>query len=196
MSIPGTLMGGKDMKRFMSIMILLVLGLAAGYSAAFSAEKQMGSPVTHTGEFEKMQKLAGVWKGKADMGKGMETVRVTYALTSTGNAIEERFAPGQPGEMITIYHDFDKKLVMTHQCSLGNQPHMELESSGENELVFVLSEKNPGISSIDEMHMHGLRISFDGKDRITQTWTLYDQGVKKSDMSIKLERSKKQQRQR
>ena len=40
------------------------------------------------------------------------------------------------------------------------------------------------------MHMHRLRIAFEGKNSITNTWTLYDQGVKKSDKPIKLSRVK------
>ena len=38
--------------------------------------------------------------------------------------------------------------------------------------------------------MHSLSISVDGKDTISQTWTLYDKGVKKSDVSVKLARIK------
>jgi hypothetical protein len=57
-------------------------------------------------------------------------------------------------------------------------------------MVFVLSEKNPGLATLTEMHMHGLRIALEGKDIITNIWTLYDQGVKKSEMPIKLSRIK------
>jgi hypothetical protein len=67
---------------------------------------------------------------------------------------------------------------------------MELTGTGGGDLVFVLSEKNPGLASPSEMHMHALRIAFDGKESITNTWTLYDQGVKKSEMPIKLARIK------
>jgi len=73
---------------------------------------------------------------------------------------------------------------------LGNQPHMELMNSGENNMLFVLSEKNPNLSSLKEIHMHSLNISFDGKDNITQTWSLYEEGEKKTDSVIKLTRTK------
>ena len=79
---------------------------------------------------------------------------------------------------------------MTHYCSLGNQPHMELMNPGENNMLFVLSEKNHGLSSVNETHMHALKISFDNKDSITHTWSLYEKGEKKSDSVIKLTRSK------
>jgi hypothetical protein len=38
--------------------------------------------------------------------------------------------------------------------------------------------------------MHALTIAVDGKDSITHTWTLYDKGAKKSDVVVKLARTK------
>ena len=37
---------------------------------------------------------------------------------------------------------------MTHYCSLGNQPRMELMNPGENNMLFVLSEKNPNLRKL------------------------------------------------
>jgi hypothetical protein len=177
------------MKRIMTFTIVLLLALAYGPLTVFSGD-QMGAPVTHSKDFERMKKLVGVWEGNADMGKGMEALRVTYELTSAGNAIVERFAAGQPHEMVTVYYDFNGQLAMTHYCSLGNQPHMELQNPGESTMMFVLSEKNSGLATLTEMHMHALTISIDGKDSIMQTWSLYDKGAKKSDVVVKLARVK------
>jgi hypothetical protein len=177
------------MKKFMPFAVVVLLGLILSPLAATFGEYPKGS-VTHSKDFEKMKELVGVWEGKTDMGKGMETVRATYELTSAGNAIVERLFAGLPHEMVTVYYDFDGRLTMTHYCSLGNQPHMELRNPGENNMVFVLSEKSHGLSSVNETHMHALRISFDNKDSITQTWSLYEKGEKKSDVVIKLARTK------
>ncbi|HAM53320.1 MAG TPA: hypothetical protein DCP92_22475 [Nitrospiraceae bacterium] len=173
----------------MSLTLITLLGLVLGPLAAHSGEHQMGA-VTHSKDFERMKELAGVWEGKADMGKGMETIKATYELTSAGNAIVERLFVGQPHEMVTVYYDFNGKLVMTHYCSLGNQPHMELMNPGDKDMTFILSEKSPNLSSVRETHMHALKFSFDNKDSFSQTWTLYEKGEKKSDVLIKLARSK------
>jgi hypothetical protein len=178
------------MKKVMFVVLILLLGSAFNAFNAYSEEHQMGAVVSHTKDFEKMKELVGVWEGKMDMGRGLDSLRVTYELTSAGNAIVERFAAGKPHEMVTVYYDFGGKLTMTHYCSLGNQPHMEVSGPVGNALVFILSEKNPGLASLNEMHMHGLKIALEGKDSITNTWTLYDQGAKKSEMSIKLTRIK------
>jgi hypothetical protein len=177
------------MKKFMSFILVGLLWLVMGPLAASSGEYQMGA-VTHSKDFEKMKELVGVWEGTTDMGKGMVAIKATYELTSAGNAILERLFVGLPHEMVTVYYDYNGKLTMTHYCSLGNQPHMELMNSGENNMLFVLSEKNPNLSSLKEIHMHSLNISFDGKDNITQTWSLYEEGEKKTDSVIKLTRTK------
>jgi len=177
------------MKKLMAITIIILLGLVLAPSAAYSGEYQKAA-VIHSGDFDKMKGLVGVWEGKGDMGKGMENIKATYELTSAGNAVVERLFVGQPHEMVTVYHDFGGKLSMTHYCSMGNQPHMDLVNPGENTLMFVLSRKNPNLLSVKEAHMHALKISLDGKDSITHTWTLYEKGKKKSDVVIRLVRTK------
>lgn len=180
------------MKKFMPFTVVVLLGLVLSPLAARSGEYPKGA-VTHSKDFEKMKELVGVWEGKTDMGKGMEAVRATYELTSAGNAIIERLFVGLPHEMVTVYYDYDGRLTMTHYCSLGNQPRMELRNPGENTLVFVLSEKSHGLSSVNETHMHALKISLDDKDGMTHTWSLYEKGEKKSDTVIKLVRTKSSQ---
>jgi hypothetical protein len=178
------------MKKSIMFTVVILLALGFGPLASYSGEYQMGAPITHSKDFEKMKDLVGVWEGKSDMGKGMEQLKVTYELTSAGNAIVERFGVGTPHEMVTVYHDYKGTLAMTHYCSLGNQPHMELNNPGGANLVFILSEKTPGLASLNETHMHALTIAVDGKDSITHTWTLYDKVAKKNDVVVKLARTK------
>jgi hypothetical protein len=178
------------MKKVSSLTVIVLLGLVLGPLSAISAEHQVPAPVIHSSDFERMKGLLGVWEGRTDMGKGMDMLKVTYELTSAGNAILERFAAGQPHEMVTVYYDYNGKLVMTHYCSLGNQPHMALTNPGETVMKFVLSKKTPGLVTLNEPHMHALAIALDGKDSISHTWTLFDQGAKKSDVSVKLTRVK------
>ncbi len=177
------------MKKIVALTIMILLALVIG-SLGASAGEQMGAPIAHSRDFDRMKALVGAWEGNADMGKGTEQLRVTYELSSAGNAIVERFAAGTPHEMVTVYHDYNGRLVMTHYCSLGNQPHMELRNPGGNDLSFVLSETAPGLVSLNEMHMHALTIALLDKNSITHTWTLYDKGAKKNDVVVKLMRTK------
>jgi hypothetical protein len=179
--------GGVAMKTTVSY-ILVILSIVVAGSAALAGE-QRAAPAAHSKDFDRMKLLVGVWEGKTDMGKGMEPFKVTYELTSGGNAIVEKFAAGQPHEMVTVYYDYNGKLVLTHYCALGNQPHMEVTSSGDDTLQFILSEKTPNLVSLKEMHMHAHGIILDGKDSMTQTWTLYDKGVRANEVAVKLTRT-------
>jgi len=67
---------------------------------------------------------------------------------------------------------------------------MELKSSGDNAIEFVLSEKNHGLASATETHMHALKITFVNKDSTTEKWTLFEKGEKKSEEVLKLTRIK------
>jgi hypothetical protein len=67
---------------------------------------------------------------------------------------------------------------------------MELRNPGKNTMAFVLSEKNPGLASLNETHMHALTMAVDGKVSITQSWTLFDKGAEKSHVVVKLARAK------
>ena len=175
------------MKKFLPFILALLLGLLLSPPTACFGENH-GAAVAHSKEFEKMRGLMGVWEGTTDMGEGPRAIKVSYELTSMGNAILERLFVGLPHEMVTVYYDFAGKLNMTHYCSLGNQPHMDLMKSGGNTMQFVLSKRHPNLASLTETHMHSLRIAFDGKDRITQTWSLYEDGKKKEDSVITLTR--------
>ena len=117
------------MQKFTLFALMVLLGLVIGPVAANCGEYEMGA------------------------------VKATYELTSAGNAILERLFVGLPHEMVTVYYDSNGKLTMTHYCSLGNQPHMDLMNPGENNMLFVLSKNNHGLSSVNETHMHALKIS-------------------------------------
>lgn len=45
-------------------------------------------------------------------------------------------------EMITMHHDRDGNLSMTHYLYAGNQPRMDLEGSSPGKMSFAFSEAN------------------------------------------------------
>ena len=167
---------------------LALLALVAATVNAFAGES--GKPYVGSAEFEKLKTLAGTWQGTTDMGKGPMPITVQYRVVSGGSAIEERLFADTPAEMITIYHDQDGKLALTHYCTLCNRPAMSLTKSGANSLTFDLS-KDCGIDTAKEKHMHSLALTFDAADHITHDWTLYDGGKAQEPHAFKLERVKK-----
>jgi hypothetical protein len=70
--------------------------------SALPGEKKMGAAITHTRDFEKMKELVGVWEGVADMGNGMDTLKVAYELTSAGTPSLK----GSPWDNLTRWSRF------------------------------------------------------------------------------------------
>jgi len=169
----------------MSIAALSVLSLLAG--AGFAGEPMHVVKTRPNAGFEKMKPLVGNWQGKADDGK---PVRVSYALASDGSVLVEKIESGTEKEMVTVYHPDGDSLLMTHYCSLHNQPRMRAEAATaeSGKLIFDFVDAT-NMSSPDAMHMHRLAVTFEGKDRFVQEWT-WKSGEKEGTVVFRLERKK------
>ena len=137
-------------------------------------------------ELKRIKGLAGTWTGEVDHGKGPEPVTIVYHVTGAGSAVVETFNPGSPMEMVTVYHDRNGKLELTHYCMLGNQPHMKLTDSSENSVSLALV-KDSGIKK-DEMHMSALTVEFESADKIKQIWSISRGGKASKGPAIALTR--------
>ncbi len=110
------------------------------------------------------------------MGKAGEKVRVEYRLTAGGSALVETLFPGSSEEMVSVYHDQNGKLAMTHYCMLRNQPKMALAKADAQSVELMFAPIGNDINLVNEKHMHAVNISFTDKDHIVQKWTLFDKG--------------------
>jgi hypothetical protein len=67
-----------------------------------------------------LKTLAGSWEGTMD-GKSLQ---VSLRVTSKGNALmQEMTVAGIPDDPITMFNLDGARLLMTHYCDAGNQPH-------------------------------------------------------------------------
>ena len=133
------------------------------------------APYVGSAQLEEMKKLAGDWKGTHQMGEEASPAEVQYYVTSNGSAVVEKLFPGTLHEMISVYHDKNGKLMMTHYCAMGNQPEMDLVASDDKHLEFSLSP-NSTIDPAVEGHMHALTILLNDSGAIEQRWTFYENG--------------------
>ena len=142
-------------------------------------------------EFEMMKALVGKWTGKMRMGSSApETdINVEYRLVAGGSAIEERTFAGTPKEMITMYHDKNGKLALTHYCMLHNQPEMILKSADEKSIHFDF-DPSCSIDPDKEMHMHSLVLTFVDDDTVEQAWSMYADGEEQEPHPVRLKRVK------
>ena len=176
-------------KGAVALALMLALGTVSWLRADMDKKKGMEAPKMPA-EFDKLKGLVGTWKGTADMGgdKPMEVTN-TFELTSNGSAILEKICAGSPHEMVSVYCAEKGKLVMTHYCSLGNQPKMSLMKTSDNEMVFSMKGTS-GIGSAKDMHMHAMTITWKDKDHITESWTMYGGGKAQGAKPFELARVK------
>ena len=174
----------------MKAQVLCIVALVA-LSAAGNAVGGDMVPQSHRGskELERMKTLAGAWEGVDTSCMTGQTVRVEYRVTGAGSAVVETLGPGTPQEMVTVYYDKAGALYMTHYCAIGNRPQMMLKGSTADTIDLDLA---PGgeVAAEREMHMHSLKITFKGPDKIVQDWALFDGGQKKSVSTFTLTRVK------
>jgi len=123
------------------------------------------APTTHAG-LERLKKLAGTWVEADKDGKPTDTVASVIKVTAGGSAVQETLFPGQPMEMVSVYHLDGNELVMTHYCMLGNQPRLKADPKAPaNQLQF----KFAGGTNLDpakDMHMHEGTFTFIDDDHI------------------------------
>lgn len=140
-------------------------------------------------QFAKMKSLVGVWSGKDKDGN---PAQVSYKLVSAGKSVLETLDMGDSKEnMVTLYHLDGDNLIMTHYCSIGNQPRMRAEhpSRSENALTFNFVDAT-NITSPDDARMQKLVLTFRDKDQFTQEWTLRAKGKDEAPYVLTYERAK------
>jgi len=125
--------------------------------------------------FEKLKALAGNWEGK--MGDGQHMANVTYKVTSAGSVVMETMMPGDPMEMVTLFHQDGDTLVATHYCDSQNQPRMRASglSADGKELAFKFLDIT-NLASPDADHMREVTFHFQDADHFTTTWISREKG--------------------
>ncbi len=168
---------------FKSTLLILLCTAVIGFA------EESTKPYSGSAEFEKMKTLAGTWKATVDMGGGPMPITAQYRVVSGGSAIEERLFVDTPKEMVTLYHDKDGKLALTHYCTLCNRPAMTLVKSEGKSLEFDLA-KDSDIKVDSEKHMHAVTLTLADADHLTHDWTLFEGGKAKDHHPFQFERVK------
>ncbi len=170
------------------VLWFVLLFLVINHTYLFATSGYEMKSYVGSAEFERLKGLAGTWKGTSTEMNGEKwDGTVEYSVTSNGSAVVEKLFAGTPHEMVSVYYDNNGKAVMTHYCGLGNRPQLGLVSSNDHEMQFVFSNANE-IDPAKEMHMHALKLTFDGKDKLVQDWKLFKDGAEAGDTIIALTR--------
>jgi hypothetical protein len=148
---------------------------------------------TKDARFEKLKTLVGEWVRADKDGKPTNDVVTVFKLTGGGSAITETIFPGQPMEMVSMYHMDGPDVVMTHYCMMGNQPKMKVDPKSTDKEIILSFVGGANIKPEKDMHMHEGSIKWVDADTIEWNWQGWHDG-KPADghkVSEKLVRKKK-----
>lgn len=174
--------------RKLALLLVATICFSLGGPFAAHAGEPQSAPYTGSAQFERMKQLVGAWEGTSDMGKKGEKAKVEYRLTAGGSALVETLFPGSVEEMVSVYHDRQGILAMTHYCMLRNQPRMTLAKADAQTIELVFTSKGNDIDPAREKHMHAVAITFTDNDHIIQKWTMFEKGKDKGEVTFKLTR--------
>jgi hypothetical protein len=153
---------------------LVALALALAAPAVSAAESVLGADTA----FQKLKGLAGEWHGTIDARDSGKQATVIYKVTSGGNAVIETLFPGTDHEMLTVYHLDGKRLVLTHYCTVGNQPRMVLARTSTPERLAFDFAGGSNINPKRDKHMHSMRLLFESNNSVVSEWDLFVDGKK------------------
>ena len=146
------------MKSFRTgVSALLALGLVAAILT--------GDSPANPG-WEKVKSLVGEWEGTSEG----TSYRVSYKSVSNGTAIMETIEGPEAAQMVTLYHPDGATLLMTHYCSMGNQPRMRSKGMEQGKLTFAFVDAT-NIASPEQMRMSRLVMTFPDSDHLIEEWT-------------------------
>ena len=96
-----------------------------------------------------------------------------------------------PEAMVTMYHLDGDRLMMTHYCSLGNQPRMRAKKMAKDDktLSFAFVDAT-NLTSPKDSHMHNLVFAFKDDDHFAQEWTMWKEGKTEHIATFEFERAK------
>ncbi|HZN61328.1 MAG TPA: hypothetical protein VFC90_02875 [Planctomycetota bacterium] len=164
----------------------LAVALAASLPGA-AQETEKKEKKSHPG-LERLKKLVGTWQADT---KQMGKVNVTYRVVSGGSTVMETIMPGQPHEMVTMYHLDGDDLVLTHYCAIGNQPRMKAQKDSKEGTLDFRCVGGSNMKCDTDAHMHSAFFTFKDDDNFTAEWGLMKDGKPDHAMKFEYVRQKK-----
>jgi hypothetical protein len=145
--------------RYISISLLV---FAATLAFAASAANQ---------SFERLKALDGTWEGKTPDG---QTVQVIYRVTSNGSALMSEIKGKE--DMISMFNLDGDRVLLTHYCSVGNQPRMVASASPDGKTITFDFVDVTNLATPDAGHMTRMVLSMPDANHHTEEWIYTDHG--------------------
>jgi hypothetical protein len=129
--------------------------------------------------FAAIKTMPGTWEGKTSDG---HTLQVNFKEVSDGSAVMSEI-PGHGSEtMVSMFNmDGAEKLLLTHYCSVGNQPRMQASVSPDGKTFTFNYVDATNLTSPDAGHMQKMVLTLVDENHHTEDWTFIDHGREKKE---------------
>jgi hypothetical protein len=144
-------------------------------TAVVHADGKPTAAAPHAG-LERMKKMAGTWVAADKDGKPTDQVVSVVKVIGAGSTVHETLFPGQPHEMVSVYHRDGADLVMTHYCSLGNQPRMKADPKSPAGQIHFQFAGGTNLNPAKDKHMHEATLTFIDDDHVEISGVCWEGG--------------------
>lgn len=117
--------------------------------------------------------LDGNWTGKNSQG---DPLTVTFRETAGGSALLSEIDGEHGHDMVSMIHLDNDRLLLTHYCSIGNQPRMSASLSPDGKSVTFNYVDATNLKTPDAGHMQKVVFNMADADHHTEEWTFVDHG--------------------
>ena len=123
--------------------------------------------------FDKIKALQGEWIGTAE---GQST-QMSYKVVSAGSAVLLVMeGHGPDDEMITVFHPDGERLLVTHYCSVKNQPRMKFVKGDDPSVLRFEFLDATNLTDARIGHMVRLTLKLVDTNHHIQEWTFAEAG--------------------
>ncbi len=153
----------KNLKK--SIRILLALTFTAALAAHAQTDAQKA--------FSTLKNMPGTWEGKGEDGQPLQ---VNFKVVSGGTAVMSEIQGNHSPDMISMFNMDGSRLLLTHYCSMGNQPRMQASVSPDGKTFTFNYLDATNLSSPDAGHIEKMVLTVLDENHHTENWTFIDHG--------------------
>ena len=137
-------------------------------------------------QFSRIKSLAGNWQWAPDLAPELAGLVATYRITAGGTVVLETLFPGDPFEMVTMYHLDGNQLICTHYSTAGNQPSMRAQSGDPTQPIRFTCIGATGVASERDDHMHRMSFLNIYHGELVTSWSFQIDGQAEGDRIFKL----------
>ena len=123
--------------------------------------------------FDQLKSLNGSWEGKNSIGN---PVQVSYRMTARGSALMSEIVGHGETMLSMINFDGPNRLLLTHYCTVGNQPRMQASASPDGKTITFNFLDATNLDNPQSGHMDHVVIALLGPDHHTEEWNFIDHG--------------------